>query len=336
MNRISCPSVLGLLFGLLVSAYCAVSTAQPERCDPSKTLSSEQCAKCHGNEVQVWKKTPHFTTFQELSRRPRSKEIINKMGLTKSVKRNDVCMGCHFTVQQKGEKLKAIAGVSCESCHGSSRDWLSVHNDYGGPTATKENETETHRLKRLQLAEELGMRNTENLYLIASSCLNCHTVPNEELVNVGGHFAGTEDFELVAYSQGQIRHNFLRTGNTSNAMSTRERLRVMYVVGVIADLEYSTRATSLATEKSTYGLNVANRAAQKSVKLYELQQILNDPDIQAILEAFADVSLRVGNQQQLDEVADLIKQHGQQFAQRHDGTQLAAVDPHLPAPSTYK
>lgn len=330
------PTLVALGVCLAVLCWCTSAFAQPERCDPSKTMSADQCAKCHGNEVQVWKNTPHFTTFQELSRRPRAKEIITRMGLTKSVKRNDVCMGCHFTVQQKGERLKAIAGVSCESCHGSSKDWINVHNDYGGPTATKDSETSAHREQRLKLAEDLGMRNTQNLYLIASSCLNCHTVPNEELVNVGGHFAGTEDFELVAYSQGQIRHNFLRTNNTTNASSTPEKLRVMYVVGLIADLEYSTRATSLATSKSDYGLKVANRAAQKAVKLYELQQVISDPDLQTLLEAFADVSLRIGNQEQLDEVANVIKKHGQRFAQRHDGTQLAAVDPYLPDPSTYK
>lgn len=331
-NRFLLP--LGICF--VVLAWSATALAQPERCDPTKTLTAEQCAKCHGNEVQVWKKTPHFTTFDELSRRPRAKEIIAKMGLTKSVKRNDVCMGCHFTVQQKGDRLKAIAGVSCESCHGSSKDWIAVHNDYGGPTATRESETSAHRIERLKLAEDLGMRNTQNLYLIASSCLNCHTVPNEELVNVGGHFAGTEDFELVAYSQGKIRHNFLRTNNTTNANSTPERLRVMYVVGLIADLEYSTRATSLATSKSEYGLKVANRAAQKAVKLYELQQKINDPDLQVLLEAFADVSLRIGNREQLDAVANVIKKHGQQFAQNHDGSRLAVVDPFLPDPSTYK
>lgn len=322
--------------GLITLVCCAVASAQPERCDPNKTLSADQCAKCHGNEVQVWKKTPHFTTYAELSRRPRSKEIISKMGLKGSVKRNNVCMDCHFTIQDRGGKLKAIAGVSCESCHGASRDWISVHNDYGGPTATKASEPESHRQQRLQTAADLGMRNTQNLYLIASSCLNCHTVPNESLVNVGGHRAGTEEFELVSYSQGQVRHNFLRTGNQQNARSTQERLRVMYVVGLIADLEYSTRATSLATKKSDYGLKVANRTAKKAVQLYELQQKIKDPDVQALLEAFAQVSLRINNQQQLNEVADVIKKHGQRFAKQRDGSKLAAVDPFLPDPATYK
>ena len=335
--RLPCNSFASLIIFWLVANTCGVLFAQPERCDPAKTLSADQCAKCHGNEIQVWKKTPHFTTFQELSRRPRSKEIVANLGLTKSVKRNDICMSCHFTIQEKSPgKLKAIAGVSCESCHGGSRDWLNVHNDYGGPTATRDSESETHRQQRLSTASDLGMRNTQNLYLIASSCLNCHTVPNEELVNVGGHLAVSDDFELVAYSQGTIRHNFLRTGNHRNAVTTPERLRVMFVVGLIADLEYSTRATALATNKSTYGLKVANRAAQKAVKLYELQQKIDDPDLQTLLEAFATVSLRIDNRQQLEEVANLIKTHGQRFAESHDGSRLSVVDPFLPDPSTYK
>lgn len=318
-----------LFFGALVCG-------QEVRCDPTKTMTAETCAKCHGNEVSVWKSTPHFKTYEELSRRPRSKEICRNMGLGSSVKRNDICTQCHFTMQDQGSRVKAIAGVSCESCHGASEEWVNVHNDYGGPTATKASETSQHKQERLQTATELGMRNTQNLYLIASSCLNCHTVPNEKLVNVGGHFAGTDDFELVAYSQGSVRHNFLRTENTTNAESTGERLRLMYVVGLIVDLEYSTRATAQATEKSNYGLKVANRAAQKAVKLYEVQQEINNPTVQAILETFAAANLRINNQQQLEEIADKIGELGQQFASSEDGSNLASVDPFLPDPSTYK
>ena len=310
--------------------------AQGVRCDPTKTMSAETCAKCHGNEVQVWQSTPHHKTYEELSRRQRSKEICRNMGLGSAVKRNDVCTQCHFTMQEKGSRVKAIAGISCESCHGASKDWVNVHNNYGGPTATQDSETAQHKQQRLAESTELGMRNTQNLYLIASSCLNCHTVPNEKLVNVGGHFAGTDDFELVAYSQGSVRHNFLRTGNTTNAESTEQRLRLMYVVGLIADLEYSTRATGQATEKSKYGLAVANRAARKAVKLFEVQQEINHPVVQQILETFAAANLKINNQNQLEGIADQIQQLGRQFSASEDGSNLASVDPFLPDPSTYK
>jgi hypothetical protein len=95
-----------------------------------------------------------------------------------------------------------------------------------------------------------GMNNPANLYLVARQCLACHTSPNERLVNVGGHPTGSPDFELVAWSQGMVRHNFVRSEGRTNEASSRERLRMMFVVGVMADLEASLRATAAATEKS--------------------------------------------------------------------------------------
>ena len=65
----------------------------------------------------------------------------------------------------------------------------------------------------------------------------------------GGHLAGSQDFELVAWSQGMVRHNFVRTGGTANGAPSPAELRVMYVVGVMADLEYSLRAVAAATRK---------------------------------------------------------------------------------------
>ena len=313
----------------------SLASGQPPQCDPSKVNTAETCAKCHSNEVQTWKQTPHFQTFEQLSRNPEAKQICSNLGL-RSVKRSDVCIDCHFTTKEKDGRVKAIAGVSCESCHGASVDWISIHNDYGGPMATKEDETPEHRAARLDECTSLGMRNTRDLYLIASSCYQCHTVPNERLVNVGGHNAGSEDFELVRWSQGMVRHNFLRTEGEYNAESDSSRLRVMYVVGLIADLEFSTRATANATEKSNYGLKVANRAAKAAVKLYEVQQRIDNSFVQSALESFAGAELRVNNRASLLVIADQIQVAGRRFAMSSDGSELAAMDELLPDPSTYK
>lgn len=310
-------------------------SAQPPQCDPTKTMTADVCVKCHSNEVATWKQTPHFQTFEQLSRNPAAKEICRKMGL-RSVKRSDICIDCHFTTQEIDGRIKAIAGVSCESCHGASKDWIGVHNDYGGPLVTKEQESPEHRAARLDQCTTLGMRNTRDLYLIASSCYQCHTVPNEELVNVGGHNAGSEEFELVRWSQGQVRHNYLRTGGEYNAESSSGRLRVMYVVGLIADLEFSTRATANATQKSTYGLTVANRAAKAAVKLYEVQQKIENPFVQTALEAFARAELRINNSESLLAIANEIQTAGRQFAMSEDGTNLAVIDEMLPSPESYK
>lgn len=318
-----------------VLAFPSLGICQNDRCDPSKVMTATACAKCHRNEIRVWEKTPHSLTFNELGRSLEAKEICRKLGL-RSVKRSDVCIDCHFTTQAVDGRNKPVSGVSCESCHGASQDWITVHNDFGGPTATRDSEPASHAKERMAKSEALGMHNTRNLYSIASSCLNCHTVPNEELVNVGGHQAGSEDFELVRWSQGQVRHNFLRTGGEKNSLSDPNRIRVMFVVGLIADLEYSTRATAKATAKSTYGTKVANRAARTAMKLYEVQQEIQDPNVQAVLQSFAAAELRLNNSQSLLAIADEIQQAGKMFASVADGSRLAAIDRMLPNPNQYK
>jgi len=319
----------------LVLSAASNGFAQGLVCDPSKVTTFESCANCHGSEVRVWRQTPHYKTFEELSRNPKAREICSKMGLT-SVKRSNVCIDCHFTLKEVDSRNKAVSGVSCESCHGAAKDWLAIHNDYGGPTASKESETEDHRKKRLKRSAKKGMNNTRDLYSIAMNCYSCHMVPNEDLVNVGGHKAGTKEFELVSYSQGQIRHNFLRSDGAVNAQATQDRLRVMYVVGLIADLEFSTRATAMATESGTYGVSVANRAAASAVKLYELQKRLQNKHVQQVIDAFTKAKLNTNNYDQLNSIADEIQKAGREFAVENDGSDMALVDELLPSPAQYK
>jgi hypothetical protein len=305
----------------------------PEQCDPNKVLSAATCAKCHAAETEVWKTTPHFRTFDTLHRTPRAKEIAAKMGVS-SIKRSELCASCHYTQQQQEGSLKTVSGISCESCHGAAKEWFALHNDYGAGV-TKDREPPQHRDQRREQSMAAGMRNPANLYLIARSCLACHTVPEEKLVNFGGHAAGSADFNFVAWSQGKVKHNFLSHGGR-NAASSPERLRVMHVVGLVADLEFSTRATGEATSKSKYGLTVANRAVVAALKLQEIQATLQHPLLAQVVAAFAEAELRTNNAEQLNAIADRIRQAGEQLAEELDGKQLNFLDPQLPPPSTYK
>ena len=202
------------IFGLRVSAVEAfVGPAVPES---AKVVGPDQCAKCHQAEVQQWMQTPHFATFDSLHRKPRAKEIAQKLGV-QSIKRSEICTQCHYTMQNQEGRDRVVAGVSCESCHGGALGWLQLHADYGGAGVTRATESAEHRAKRVKDSVAQGMNNPHNIYLIARQCYDCHTVPNEKLVNVGGHQAGSQDFELVAWSQGMVRHNFVRSGGTANA-----------------------------------------------------------------------------------------------------------------------
>src|SRR5262245_58688470 len=262
--------------------------------DPAQIVGSDQCAKCHEKEVQQWMRTPHFLTFDTLHRRPEAKEIADRLGLG-SIKRNDTCVRCHYTQQDQDGRARVVAGVSCELCHGAAKDWIAIHNDYGGPNATKASESAEHRLERLKASIAAGMNNPHNVYLVARQCYDCHTVPDESLVNVGHHFAASQDFELVAWSQGIMRHNFLRTGGAANGALSPAELRVLYVVGVLADLEYSLRAVAKATEKAKFGVTSAQRAARMKQRLHEIQRLVDDPLLAPAIDAVSKVELRLGN-----------------------------------------
>jgi hypothetical protein len=324
-------------FALLreISLWAAEPDVGPVVPDATKIVGSDECAKCHEKEVQQWMRSPHFATFDTLHRLPQAKEIADRLGLS-TIKRNQTCVKCHYTQQDQEGRNRVVAGVSCESCHGAAKDWIAIHADYGGPNVTKASESAEHRAERLKASIATGMNNPHNVYLIARQCYGCHTVPDERLVNVGQHVAGSQDLELVAWSQGIVRHNFLRTGGTANAALSPAERRVMYVVGVLTDLEYSLRAVALATDKATFGVANAHRAARMKQRLHEIQRLVNDPLLTPALEAVATVELRLGNSQAIQAAADAVGTAAYKFADEADGNRLEALDPLLPEPKQYK
>ena len=239
-------------------------------------------------------------------------------------------------MDQVDNRLEAIAGVSCESCHGSAQDWVSIHNDYGGPGVTRAQETPQHREQRFQTSIQLGMRNPVNVYLVAQSCYRCHTVPDEKLVNVGGHNAGSLDFEMVSWSQGTVRHNFVRTDGKANADETPARLRAMFIAGMVADLEFSMRATSKATEKATFGITSAQRTARSLERLKSAQSKLNHPILAETIQIASSVALKLNNREQLEQVANQINELGVRFGATVRGEELAAIDTFIPPKNKWK
>jgi Cytochrome c554 and c-prime len=302
--------------------------------DEHKVVGAEACQKCHVSEMNAWKQTPHFETFLTLHRKKEAQAIAGKLGIT-NFKNDSNCIQCHFTMQQKPSGMEAIAGVSCESCHGAAKDWVNVHQDYG-PGASRLTESPEHRFKRLGDSINAGMRNPINVYLVAQSCYRCHTVPDEKLVNVGGHSAGSLDFELVSWSQGLVRHNFIRTDGKENLPSSPERLRLMFVAGMIADLEFSLRSTAVATEKADFGITSAKRAARAADRLKSAQSKLQLPILDEILSVYSGVTLRLKNHDPLVQAADQINQLGIKFAATVSGEPLLAIDAFIPPSNKWK
>jgi len=166
--------------------------------------------------------------------------------------------------------------------------------------------------------------------------LRCHTTADEQLVNVGGHSTGSLDFEFVSWSQGMIRHNFVRTDGKTNELSSPERVRVMFVAGIVAELEASLRATAIATEKATYGITAAKRAARAGARLKSVTSKVDAPLLNEIVSIFNSVTLKLNNATALTAAADKIAKLGFQFADRNDGTSLSPLDGFIPKSDRFK
>jgi hypothetical protein len=303
--------------------------------DATKVMGHESCAECHASETAAWQKTPHHATWDTLHTKDSAKTIAEKMEV-RSVKRGDLCLNCHYTRKDDGSGVKPVSGVSCESCHAPAAGWIKIHNDYGGPDVKKEQESPAHKIERMKKAMEGGMLPPDNIYLVAQNCYNCHTVPNEKLVNVGGHKAGSEGFELVAWSQGMVRHNYHRTGGKTNEASKPERLRVMYVVGLMVEVEYSLRGLAPATERATYAVTMAKRAKAAMDKLEALHAKAPIAEVAAALEAAKAAGLKLNNAEALNAAAEKVAAAAKALAASADGSKLAAVDELLPKPDQYK
>jgi hypothetical protein len=321
-----CQSALVLGLALAVPAE-----ATP---DPDKVQGPEACGECHKQEVEAWKLTHHFATFNEMHRTDDAKAIAEKMGIRR-IKSESLCLNCHYTEKQSPDGPAVIAGVACESCHGAARDWINVHNDYG-KGFKKETEPADHRAMRLSAALKAGMLRPDDIYSVAQNCFQCHIVTEEKLVNVGGHTAGSADFELLAFSQGEVRHNFFASAGKINADDSPARARLLFAVGTLLDLEYSLRAVGRATEKATYAITYAHRVKAIKVKLAAINQLAPTPEITDALADTDKIALKLNNSDELNSAADRVQALAKAFAAAHDGNDLAALDSLLPKPDAYK
>jgi len=254
------------------------------------------------------------------------------------MKREPTCRPCHYTSVLKDGDVTPQWGISCESCHGPASDWVNLHNHVKGdpaggivPYGTGKNETPQARTARLDAAAAKGMIHSRMLYEIAANCFGCHIVTNEDLVNRGGHLPGS-DFDLVAWSQGQVRHNYVSSPGApdapANRTATPAELRRMYVTGAMADYELSYRALADAKKKDEtyYGamLDRVNAARRKVDALLAAAPI---PEIASAMKMVPAVTADAAG---AIKAADCLQEATKQFLDAHDGSDLASLDPLIP------
>jgi len=320
MKKIRILIMTGLLMAVFGMSLTCI--AQPGYKGP------EACAECHKSEAKAWQLTHHFTSFKELHKSKDAKKIAKNLGI-KRIKKNDTCVQCHYTTMpNKRGKIKPAYGTSCESCHGASENWIKVHNNYGGKDVKKAQESASHQVERIRKSVEAGMIRKANIYNLARNCFQCHTVPNEKLVVVGGHKAGS-DFELVTWLQGEIRHNFLEDPKI-NKPASAARKRILYIAGRILDLEYGLRGVAEVTQKNTYAVSMAKRSKRALEHVEKINDAINDPKLVKIVAIGKAAKLKANNKAALLKAANSISALAQDYLKGNDGSSLAAIDGLIP------
>lgn len=301
--------------------------------DSAKIVGPNACAECHKQEVEAWKGTHHFRTFREMPRNTEANEIAEKMGMRR-IKSDSLCLNCHFTVQQKDNKEEPIAGISCESCHGAGQDWIKVHSGFSGKK--EQTETKAEEEARWKLADSKGMIRPRSLYQLAKNCYGCHVVPQEDLVNKGGHRAGS-DFELVSWSQGEVLHNTWYSKGKDNVPASAARKRMLYLVGLGVELETALRAVGKATVRKPYAFEMAARADRARKQLAAAAKAApNVPEIAKMVEFAYSAGLKLNNERFLTAAADGVSTLLASITEKYDGSTLAGLDGLIPGPDKFK
>ena len=321
---------LRLFSGFIILGFMSVGVSATE---PAKTVGPNACAECHKQEAEAWKLTHHFNTFREMPRSKDANAIAEKMGLRR-IKSEPLCLTCHFTVQEKQGREQAVAGISCESCHSSGADWIKVHGEFSGKT--EKTETEAEQAARWRLADSKGMIRPRFLYRLAKNCYGCHVVPQEKLVNVGGHAAGSK-FELVSWSQGEVLHNTWYSKGKENVPANAARKRMLYLVGLGVELETALRAIGKSTVRKTYAFEMAKRADRARKQLAAAAKAAaNVPELKTIVQLGYSAGLKLNNDGALTAAADGISKQIASLTEKYDGSTLAAIDNLIPGPDKFK
>lgn len=289
-------------------------------------LGPSVCAECHPAIHRIWMETRHHKSYFDMHRRRSARRIADRLDIRR-IKNSARCARCHYTVPETthtiGHRPETLAGVSCESCHGPASLWNRVHSDPTNPN-------------RLSDAERLGLARPSSLYQLASTCYRCHTVPDESLVNRGGHVAGS-DIELLSWLQGEVRHNVMRSRGADNLEATPSRKRLLFIAGHLLDIEFGLRGLAEAREPGEYAAGMRERVQFAGGQLQPALDALPDLTVSlaAVLQTAVDISRDTVEPAALIDVADRIGDATRTLLAEHDGSQWSALDPLLPDRQSY-
>lgn len=119
-------------------------------------------------------------------------------------------------------------------------------------------------------------------------------------------------------------------------MASPERRRMLYIMGVMVELEESLRAVGKATQKDKYAVTMAKRAQLAAKRMASVAAAVNLPETDAIMAAVKQAKLSLNNEDQLSGIADTIGAQARAVAEKYDGSGMASLDPMIPGEDKYK
>lgn len=137
---------------LLYAADQAV-VAEPAPPEGQTYTGSKKCASCHFEQFTFWKKTKHAVAFE---------------ALTAKYQKDPTCLKCHTTGYGQPTGFKdmattpALAGNTCENCHGPGSKHEEMCTGYAN--------------KKLTPEEEKIAKDSIWLMLPKNVCVECHVV----------------------------------------------------------------------------------------------------------------------------------------------------------------
>jgi hypothetical protein len=168
--------------GFVAAIFLAAGTVRGAD-TPAKFLGANSCAStgCHGgggqaqNQFLVWSlKDFHSQRPAATLTTARAKQIADALDI-KDATAEVRCTTCHAPLHEvpenlRGENFQVSEGVSCESCHGPAENWLRAH--------TRHDYTRADRTAA-------GMRDLQNLYVRANTCVACHQNVDADILKAG-------------------------------------------------------------------------------------------------------------------------------------------------------
>jgi hypothetical protein len=183
LRQPSAALILGLSYFLGLALDLRAQGTNSKIAEP-KFLGSQSCSasSCHGGAGEKSKQYTIWSTHDfhharpyatlETARSERLSEVL-KIGNPAQSARCTVCHAPFATVptERLGHDVAVTEGVSCENCHGPAENWIRSH--------TRSDYTHADRVAS-------GMRDLQNLYVRANTCVACHQTLDPE-IRAAGH-----------------------------------------------------------------------------------------------------------------------------------------------------